>query len=280
VDVRKSPIPRYDLLQKGFQNYPIQTTRGCPHNCKFCCVSRIYGKSYRRKDSEQVVEEIKFLKSLKKNPFVIFVDDNIFVDKSQSFQLLECILPLDIRWQAITDVSLGEDKEFLRLLYRAGCKEVFLGFESMNPENISDLQKSRWKAKKVRKYKEIVRNIQENGIRVFGAFILGFDKDTEEDFRSIRDFVVENKILGQFTILTPIPGTELYEEYRKADRIIKERSWEYYTFTDCVIKHPRFTPEELEKTVADLYRITYSKEHYARVLGNLVKAYRRLEAGG
>lgn len=276
VDVSQSPIPRYDLVHEHFQNYPVQTTRGCPHNCKFCCVSPIYGKNYRHKENDQVVEEIKFLKSVKSNPFVIFVDDNIFVNKPLSYQLMESIIPLDIKWHAMTDVSVGEDREFLKLLFRAGCKQLFLGFESMNPENIHDLQKSHWKAKKVRKYEEIVRNIQDNGIRVFGAFILGFDKDTEEDFQRIRDFVIKNGILGLFTILTPVPGTELYDEYQKAGRLIKERSWQYYTFTDCVIKHPRFTADELEKAVADLYRITYSKDNYAQVMSQLIKMYKRL----
>jgi radical SAM superfamily enzyme YgiQ (UPF0313 family) len=276
VDMTKSPIPRFDLIKKKYQNYPIQTTRGCPHNCKFCAATRIYGKKYRHKEVDQVIEEIKFLKSVKNNPFVVFVDDNMFINKSFSYNLLEKLIPLEIKWQAISDVAVGKDKDLLQLLYKAGCKELFVGFESVNPDNIKDVNKSQWKSKRVNEYKAIIKNIQDSGIRVFGAFILGFDKDTKEDFKKIKDFVIENKILGQFTILTPLPGTELYEEFEKSGRLLKNKPWKYYTFVDCVIKHPNFSADELEKATADLYKITYSQEHYARVLGNLIKAYKKL----
>lgn len=276
VDITKSPVPRFDLLQKNYMNYPIQTTRGCPHGCKFCSTTQIYGKKFRHKEVDQVIEEIKFLKSVKDNPFIIFVDNNMFINKTFSYDLVEKLIPLKIIWQAQTDISIGKDKNFLKLLYRAGCKELFIGFESVNPENIKDINKSHWKSKQVYQYRSNVKNIQENGIRIFGAFILGFDKDTKEDFKKIKDFVIENKILGQFTILTPLPGTELYEEFKKSGRLLKGKSWKYYNFSDCVIKHPNFTADELEKSIAELYRVTYSQENYARVLSNLIKAYKKL----
>ncbi len=276
VDISRSPLPRFDILKKDYRNYPIQTTRGCPHNCNFCSTTRVYGNKYRHKRVEQVIEEIKFLKSAKHNPFIIFVDNNMFVNKSFSYDLVEKLIPLDIKWQAQTDVSIGKDKDFLKLLYRAGCKELFIGFESVNPENIKDINKSRWKSKRVAQYKAIVKNIQVNGIRIFGAFILGFDKDTREDFDRIKDFVLENKILGQFTILTPLPGTELYEEFKKSGRLLKNKPWKYYNFSDCVISHPNFTADELEKAAAQLYSLTYSQEHYARVLSTLIEAHKEL----
>lgn len=276
VDITKSPIPRFDLIGKKYQNYPIQTTRGCPHNCKFCAATRIYGKKYRHKEVDQVIEEIKFLISIKENPFIIFVDDNMFVNKSFSVGLLEKLIPFKLKWQALTDVSIGQDKEFLKLLYRAGCKELFIGFESLNPETIAHLHKSKWKARRINEYKSVIENIQDNGIRVFGSFIIGFDRDTREDFESIKNFVIENKFLCQFSILTPFPGTELYEEFRESGRLLENKSWKYYTFYDCVIKHPSFTADELEKTQADLCGTVFSKKNYARVLSNLIEAYKRL----
>jgi radical SAM superfamily enzyme YgiQ (UPF0313 family) len=225
---------------------------------------------------DQVIEEIKFLKSVKNNPFIIFVDDNMFVNKSFSHNLLEKLTALEIRWQALTDVSVGEDREFLKMLYRAGCKELFIGFESVNSENIEEIDTSRWKSRRVEEYQSMVRNIQENGIRVLGAFILGFDKDREEDFQRIKDFIVENKILGQITILTPLPGTKLYEEFEKSGRLLKDKSWKYYNFLDCVIRHPRLSGDQLERTVAELLKVIYSPEHYGRVLSRLVQAHKKL----
>jgi radical SAM superfamily enzyme YgiQ (UPF0313 family) len=275
IDIKKSPIPRFDLLKKDYMNYPIQTTRGCPHNCKFCVTSKIYGRSFRFKEATQVVEEVKFLKSVKNNPFVIFVDNNMFVNKSFSYELLEKLIPLNIKWQAQTDVSIGDDDDLLKLISKAGCRELFIGFESVNPKNIKDINKSQWKSKKVNDYGTVVKNIQNYGIRILGAFILGFDKDTREDFDKIREFVVENKILAQFTILTPLPGTALYTEFKKSNRLLEDRPWKYYNFADCVIKHPIFSKDELERTAAELYEMTYSREHYARVLSSLIESYKK-----
>lgn len=276
VDISTSPIPRFDLIETKYQTFPIQTTRGCPHNCKFCAATRIYGKKFRYKKVDQVIEEIKFLKSVKHNPFIIFVDDNMFVNKSYSWDLLEKLIPLDIKFYALTDASIGMDKKFLKLLYDAGCKELFIGFESVNPENIEYVNKTRWKSKQVKDYKSAVKNIQDSGIRVFGAFVLGFEKDTKKDFEEIRNFVIENRILGEFTILTPLPGTELYEEFKESGRLLNNKTWKYYNFCDCVISHPNLSPDELEKAAAELYDVTYSKEHYARVLSYLIETYKKL----
>lgn len=266
VDILQSPIPRFDLVETKYQNYPIQTTRGCPHNCKFCAATRIYGKKYRFKKADQVIEEIKFLKSCRSNPFIIFVDDNMFVNKSFSYDLLEKLLPLDVKFQALTDSSVGKDKEFLKLLYKAGCKELFIGFESLNPGNIEDIDNAKWKSRQVKEYKSIVKNIRESGIRIYGSFILGFDRDTKEDFEKIKNFVLENEIIGQFCLLTPFPGSKLYEEFKRSGRIMKNKSWKYFNGIDCVINNPRFSADELEKAAAGLYDITYSQEHFSRVL--------------
>ena len=277
VDITKSPLPRFDLIKKDYSSYSIQTTRGCPHDCKFCAATPIYGKKYRHKKVGQVIEEIKFLKSVKKNPIIVFADDNMFVNKSFSYHLAEKLIPLDIHWHAQSDVSIGKDKDLLKLLYKAGCKGLFIGFESMNPGNIKDINKSGWKSKHINEYQSLVKNIHDNGIRIFGSFIFGFDKDTKEDFNKIKDFVIENKILGQFCILTPFPGSILYEEFKKTGRILKNKSWKYFNAADCVISHPNFSADELEKATADLYKITYSQEHYARVLSHLVKVTKKLE---
>jgi radical SAM superfamily enzyme YgiQ (UPF0313 family) len=265
LNITKSPMPRFDLLEKNYRSYSIQTTRGCPHDCKFCAATPIYGAKYRRKKVDQVIEEIKFLKSVKKNPFVVFADDNMFVNKAFSYNLVEKLIPLDIHWTAQSDVTVGRDRDFLNLLSRAGCKELFIGFESMTPGNIADINESHWKSGKVKEYKSIVKNIRESGIRIYGSFIIGFDRDTKEDFEKIKNFVLENEIIGQFCLLTPFPGSKLYEEFKRSGRIMKNKSWKYFNGTDCVINHPRFSADELEKAAAGLYDITYSQEHFSRV---------------
>jgi radical SAM superfamily enzyme YgiQ (UPF0313 family) len=275
-DLKKSPLPRFEILDRTYVNYPIQTSRGCPHGCRFCTIERLYGRKQRHKTAEQVGEEIKHLKLFRSNPLVLFVDNNMTVDRAYFRKILEVIRPLDIHWQAQTDVSVGLDKELLQFMYEAGCKELFIGFESLNPENILQVNSSHWKADRIPEYEEATGNIQEKGIRVFGAFILGFDDDTQEDFEEIKKFVLSHRILGQFTILTPIPGSSIYEEYKKAGKLLN-RPWEFYNFLDCVIKHPRFSPDDLEKVSAELYEMTYSPEHYSSVMSRMLRMTRRME---
>jgi hypothetical protein len=87
----------------------------------------------------------------------------------------------------------------------------------------------------------------------------------------LKAFVARNRVIGQFTVLTPMPGTDLYEAYRSAGRLRTGRSWRYYNFMDCVISHPNFTPEELEGAVLDLYRTAYSSDNYGRIVRSLVE---------
>lgn len=267
----EAPVPRYDLLEDQYQNYPVETTRGCPLDCTFCSISKLYGKSYRHKDVSQVLEEVRFIMTIKKNPYIVFVDNNMFVNRKFSRQLIEELIPLGINWQAQTDVSVAEDPDFLKLLRRAGCRELFIGFESINPENIIDINKSQWKARKVAEYENAIRTIFDHGIRVFGAFIVGFDRDTPDDVEQLKEFVARNGVIGQFTVLTPMPGTEVYEAYRSSGRLRTDRSWRYYNFMDCVISHPNFTPEELERAVLELYEVAYSAENYGRIVRSLIE---------
>ena len=278
VNITQSPIPRFDLLQRDYGAYTIQTTRGCPHECKFCAATRIFGKKYRHKTVDQVIEEVKFLKSVKKNPIIFFTDDNMFVNRPFSTELMEALIPLDIKWFALTDAAVGKDKAFLKLLFRAGCRQLLMGFESITAENIADVNESGWKAQRVKEQPEIIKNIQESGIRPFCFIILGFDRDTPGDVEKIKKFVIENKILGEFAALTPLPGSELYDEFIKSGRLLKDKSWKYYNFSDCVIQHPNFTPDQLEQAIAELYGITYSREHYARVLSTMINAAKKITA--
>lgn len=261
-DLNRAPLPRYDLI--NFLNYRIfwiQTTRGCPHDCNFCVASNIYGRKFRSKSIEQVVEEIKLIKSVNLNPKISFADDNMFVNKDYSKSLLEKLIPLNIRWFAQTDISVAEDGELLQLLKRSGCSILFIGFESLSEEELKKTSQTNWKARKIKYYDKYIHKIQSMGIGIFGAFMIGFDSD---DVRSINQtcvFIKESKIYApQISILTPYPGCALREQMASQNRIL-DKGWNYYTGLDVTFKPIKMSEKELQKQLVTSLKSIYNREY-------------------
>ena len=261
-DLKKAPLPRYDLIKYlNYRMFWIQTTRGCPHDCNFCVASNIFGKRFRFKSVEQVVEEIKFIKSLNLNPRISFADDNMFVNKSYSKSLLEKIIPLNIRWFAQTDVSVAEDMELLVLLKKSGCSILFIGFESLSEDELKKANKNNWKAKRVIYYEEHIHKIQSMGIGIFGAFMIGFDSDDIRSINNTCDFIRESKIYApQISVLTPYPGCALREQLAGQNRIL-DKDWNYYTGLDVTFKPKKMSEKELQGQLVSSLKSIYNREY-------------------
>jgi radical SAM superfamily enzyme YgiQ (UPF0313 family) len=261
-DLKKAPLPRYDLIKYlNYKMFWIQTTRGCPHDCNFCVASSIYGKKFRFKSVDQVVEEIKFVKSIHENPRISFADDNMFVNKNYSKSLLEKIIPLNIRWFAQTDISVAEDRELLTLLKKSGCSILFVGFESLSEDELKNVNKTKWKAKKIIHYKEYIHRIQSLGIGIFGAFMIGFDSDDAESIRNTCDFIKESRIYApQISVLTPYPGCALREQLASQNRIL-DKGWNYYTGLDVTFKPKRMKEKELQGQLVRSLKSIYSRKN-------------------
>jgi radical SAM superfamily enzyme YgiQ (UPF0313 family) len=262
VDLKKAPLPRYDLIKYlDYKMFWIQTSRGCPHDCNFCVASKIYGGKFRYKSVEQVVEEIKLIKSVSLNPRISFADDNMFVNKNNAKSLLEKIIPLNIRWFAQTDISVAEDTELLKMLKRSGCSILFIGFESLSEEELKNVNRNNWKAKRVKYYKEYIHKIQSFGIGIFGAFIIGFDSDDEDSINTTCDFIKESNIYApQISVLTPYPGCALREQLANQNRIL-DKDWNYYTGQDVTFKPNKMSEKELQKQLVNSFRSIYNREH-------------------
>jgi len=261
-DLKKAPLPRYDLIENlNYKMFWIQTTRGCPHDCNFCVASNIFGKIFRFKSVEQVVEEIKFIKSVNINPRISFADDNMFVNKIYSKSLLEKIIPLNIRWFAQTDISVAEDMELLILLKKSGCSILFIGFESLSEDELKKSNKNNWKAKKVKHYEEYIHKIQSMGIGIFGAFMIGFDSDDVGSINDTCDFIKESKIYApQISVLTPYPGCALREQLVDQNRIL-DKDWNYYTGLDVTFKPNKMSEKELQGQLVSSLKSIYNREH-------------------
>ena len=273
-DLRKSPVPRYDLLDvERYKMLWIQTSRGCPHDCEFCAASKVFGLKYRHKTVDQIITEIEYVIDIWGNYQINFADDNIFVNKRYAMNLLDRIAPLRIRWAASTDVSIGYDENFLEKLRRSGCTVLLIGFESINEENLKGLNKNDWKRRRVKDYPKLIQRIQSHGIGIMGAFIVGFDNDKGSVFDDLANFILDNNLYAsQIAVLTPLPGTRLRERLSMQNRLL-ESSWDKYTFLDVNYVPKHLTIDELEAGVLGIYRRVYSKEARLSVIKHFKQTF-------
>lgn len=265
VSMSRIPTPRYELLAK--YRYPVvyvQSTRGCPHDCEFCVASNVYGRSYKHKTVPQVIAEVELLKQHWPRAQTGFADDNLFVNLDYSRELVGGLRALNISWYAQCDISVANDESFLRNLRESGCRHLIIGFESVRKENLRRLNKNGWKEKQASHYAESISRIQNQGIGVFGAFIFGMDEDDESTVSETVDFITENNILGvQLTLLTPFPGSRLRKRLEVENRILHS-NWSLYTVWNAVIRHPHFTPTQLEEGLLAAYQQIYTPENNQR----------------
>lgn len=282
VDLSRSPVPRYDLVDASqFRLLPVQTTRGCPFDCSFCSVTTVFGPRYRVKQTSQILSELEALQRVARNRRCVFNDDNMFVNRRKAYEILEAITPLKIKYFAQTDISIADDARLLTLMRESGCVTVFIGFESLVPENLSEIQRTGWKLNHLSTYRESCEKIQSHGIQVLGSFVVGFDHDTRENLLRMGEFVLENHIWAQFLFLTPFPGSRLREELVRQGRLPPGPSdWDLYTCFDAVVEPAGMRVEELEQTVLELYESVYADAAHRRRARYMVDRLKGAEGGG
>ncbi len=234
----------------------VETTRGCSHNCKFCSTSPFYDHKHRKRPIEEVIKDIKNVKSFPKK-FIFFVDDNIVCDRNYAKKLFRALIPLKIFWISQATADIGEDEELVRLAAKSGCFGVFLGFDSISKSSLNEVNK---KHNKVAKYKNIVEMLHKHGIGIEAGFVFGFDNDSKEVFRETFEFLNETKIESFLAMyLTPIPGTKIYDEFKKQNRLL-ESDFSKYDFRHVVIKPKNMTPKELYEGVSWISKEFNSKK--------------------
>jgi radical SAM superfamily enzyme YgiQ (UPF0313 family) len=288
-DLADAPMPRFDLLlnapvpaeQAGpektgmlqrlgvYNRITIQTSRGCPWDCDFCAASKLYGPRYRMKPvEERVLKEVDAVCSLWRQPFIEFADDNTFVNKSWSKQLLRELARRDVRYFTETDVSVADDRELLDLLYPSGCRQLLIGFESPRRAGLEGIDRANWKTRQYSRYTDVIAEIQGRGVSVCGCFIVGLDTDTPDIFDEIREFVQRTQLLEvQVTILTPFPGTRLYQRLEAEGRLLYPGAWERCTLFDLNFRPRGMTVEQLEEGVMQLWRDLWNADELTRRKG-------------
>ncbi|MES9881934.1 MAG: radical SAM protein [Sedimenticola sp.] len=264
-------FPRFDLLEgRKYNRLTVQTSRGCPLSCDFCAASIHITSSYQQKPVDLVIEEIRAAKGILENPFFELADDNTFVNKKWSKEFLKKLIPEGIRWFTETDISVAEDDELLDLLAESGCRQVLIGLESLHGQDLDGMNPANWKMKKADHYLEAIDKIQSRGVTVNGCFVLGLDGHTADIFSDLKDYVEESKLIEvQITVMTPFPGTPLYDRLKSEGRLLYDEHWDRCTLFDVNYQPKNMSVKELEDGMQWLFGELYSeaafqqrKRHY------------------
>lgn len=261
-DFKKAPLPRYDLLDPArYNRITIQTTRSCPHQCTFCASGILLRGPYRKKPLELVRRDLDAVAAIWPRPFIELADDNTFVDHRFGLALAESFVPYGLHWFTETDVTVTDDPALLDALSRSGCRQVLIGFESLDAGAVAGLEAVPFKAARVPGYAAAVERIQSHGVSVNGCFILGADHHGPEAFAQIARFADEVGLAEvQVTVLTPFPGTPLYARLLAEGRILSPGDWGGCTLFDVTYRPARLTVRELEEGLLHVFHDLYTPE--------------------
>jgi radical SAM superfamily enzyme YgiQ (UPF0313 family) len=247
------PRPRRDLLKRFSYSthHTFEATRACIHHCEFCVVPSAWGTKPFKKPVEDVIDDILAMKSNR----LIFLDLNLIADIDYATMLFEALIPLKVRWFGLSTVTLASHKELLNLVSRSGCRGLLVGFESLSR---NELRKSRKGFNDPVQYAEVMRIFHQHQIAIMGCFVFGLDGDTTDVFLKTAQFAIDSKIdLPRYAILTPFPGTPLYQRLKAEDRIFTE-DWSLYDGQHVVFEPTNMSVKDLAQGTIAAWKHTYS----------------------
>ncbi|MBD3243070.1 MAG: radical SAM protein [Chitinivibrionales bacterium] len=262
-DMTDAPMPAFALLDiEKYNRLTVQTSRGCPHQCEFCASSVVLTQRYKQKPVGKVVDELNRILEIWPRPFIEFADDNSFVNHAYWKELLGEMRKRRIKWFAETDLSVAEDEELLELMRESGCAQVLIGLESPTEEPLRGVEmRSDWKRRKYAHYKDAVGTIQSHGITVNGCFVLGLDGHTTDVFDQVFDFVRDSELYEvQITLMTPFPGTPLYDRLSAEGRLLEPTNWKKCTLFDINFRPAHMSVDKLRGGFKELGTRLYNEE--------------------
>ncbi|MBQ6888465.1 MAG: B12-binding domain-containing radical SAM protein [Lachnospiraceae bacterium] len=250
---QQNVITRRDIFEgKGYLPITLlQFSRGCNHTCNFCASSVYFKAHHYCRPVEDVVKEIK----AQKRKLLFFVDDNIVCNHEKAKELFRALIPLKIRWVSQGSMDMLKDKELMELMVKSGCLGLVIGFESISPDCISEMNKYTNKKGSDSMYEKEIKELRKWGLQTWAAFTVGHDGDTVESIRATCDFAIKNKFtFAAYNILMPYPNTPLYEKLKAEGRLLYDGKWwlhEDYRFNYCSIVPKNMTPDELTEISFD-----------------------------
>ena len=253
-DYSEDPAPRRSILPRHsfLTTTSLIATRGCHNRCGFCYLATDgLRMPYRVRDPRQVAAEF----AADRQPYAVFVDNNLGSRRDYLHSLCSALRPLNKIWSAAVSIDVTDDPSLIRNMALAGCTGVFIGFESLTDDNLSEAHK---KTPKTSDYARRVKMLHDCGIQVNGSFVLGFDHDRKDVFARTAEWVEENRLeCATFHILTPYPATPLFRQMESEKRLL-HRDWTLYDTAHAVFQPRHMTPEELEQGYAWIYERLFS----------------------
>jgi radical SAM superfamily enzyme YgiQ (UPF0313 family) len=259
TDLKGLPKPRRDLLPgikyQGYTPIPIgvETSRGCPYDCEFCSIGQTLGHHYRVRPVQEVIAEIESIDSR----HLFFVDDALGLNRNVAKKLFTEMIPLRRLWLGQGTVSLAEDLELLRLMRRSGCLGLLVGFESVQKRTQNEVKK----IKNLRiDFYEAMRRFHGEGFGILGTFVFGSDYENKDVFEQTLEFIMRSRMdCAELRILTPYPGTRLYQRLLSEGRLFVRDWWLRGYPPDTLLFQPRgMSADELISGFSRLNRQTYS----------------------
>jgi radical SAM superfamily enzyme YgiQ (UPF0313 family) len=261
-DLDNLVIPKWDNFDLSIYRHtigyrmprmPLFTTRGCLHNCKYCSVSKFFGRKYRHKPVENVLKEIDATNA----ESIFFSDDNIICNTDHTESLFAALKARKqkIRWMGQASTKILKQPQLIEMAADSGCKSMLFGIESFNQENLADIKK---RFNQPEHYIELYNRCVRVGIKPWYSMIFGLDHDTLETMEETAQYLKKNRIWNVlFWILTPLPGTDLYQEMSSNDRIVNS-DWSKYDCSNVVFKPSQISAENLQANFWRIYQSFYT----------------------
>ncbi len=248
------PAPRRDILPRGqfLTTTSLIATRGCHNRCEFCYLAtdRLF-MPYQMREPAQIAREFE----ADGQAYAVFVDNNLGSRPDYLVRLCRELRPLRKIWSAAVSIDVTDQPDVVREMALAGCTGVFVGFESLDPDNIVDARK---KSPRPDDYARRVKLLHDHGIQVNGSFVFGFDHDRPDVFARTCDWIEAQRLeCATFHILTPYPGTPLHAQMRKEGRLLHD-NWDLYDTAHVVYRPKHMTPEQLAEGYASSYERLFS----------------------
>jgi radical SAM superfamily enzyme YgiQ (UPF0313 family) len=259
------PVPSWKHIDTSKYLYTniISTSRGCPYKCEFCYNSCNYAKDrYGNRPIDHVVEEIKRLKT----KHIMFIDDNLIGNTGWAGEFFKAIRPLGLKWNGAVSANLLYHLDLLDEMKKSGCQSLFIGFESINSDSLKSVSKYQ---NNINMYEKLIDEIHSRGIMINASLVFGLDGDKPDVFKNTLDWLVKNKVETMTAhILTPYPGTVIFEKYKSDGRIINF-NWENYNTSHIVFKPKNMSCKELYDGYIWIYKEFYS---FKNILKRMPKA--------
>jgi radical SAM superfamily enzyme YgiQ (UPF0313 family) len=248
-------IPSPNKMPKSFPFIgfgTVQATRGCPNGCKYCAIQNVEGSCFRAKSVKKVIEEIKSIQSKR----LFFADSSLTTNSSYTKKLFQEMIGLNKKFSCYGNINvLHRDDELLKLASEAGCEQWLIGFDSVDQETIRYIGK---KSNKVDEYVSAVKKIRDYDMSIMGMFVFGFDTDKPNIFETTLKTIYKMELdRPVFSVLTPFPGTALFNELEKEGRILT-KDWSKYNLRNVVFQPKNFSTEQLLNGTLSIIKEFYS----------------------